>query len=125
MKAGCRNGRSVEQTKAASARSDRAARPDRDPLQRAQALARVGATSTSGGRSGSCCPGARTTTTGPVTERATTETVRRSSVEPCQSRAALGEPMRDERPPASTTPAVFSTTIVMLSPFPRSAVVHA
>src|SRR5258708_32772406 len=32
-------------------------------------------------------------------------TVRRSNVEPCHSRAALGVPIRDERPPASTIPA--------------------
>ena len=123
MKAGCRKGRSVEHTKAASARSDRAASPTAIPCNGPSPSRGSEATSTSGGRSGSCWPGARTTITGPVTARATTETVRRSRVEPCQSRAALGEPMREERPPASTTPAVFSTTVVMrIAPSPLGIV---
>ena len=37
-------------------------------------------------------------------------TARRSSVEPCQSSAAFGVPMRSERPPASTMPALRSVT---------------
>jgi hypothetical protein len=31
--------------------------------------------------------------------------VRYSNVEPCHSRQAFGVPIRDDRPPASTTPA--------------------
>ena len=37
-----------------------------------------------------------------------TPQVRRSRVEPCHSRDALGAPIRDERPPASTTPAALT-----------------
>jgi hypothetical protein len=37
--------------------------------------------------------------------------VRRSSVDPCHSSAALGSPIRDERPPASTMPAVRDVTL--------------
>ena len=54
-------------------------------------------------------PGARTTTTGPPAARARMPAVRRSSVEPCHSRAALGVPIREDRPPASTTPAETAT----------------
>jgi NAD(P)-dependent dehydrogenase (short-subunit alcohol dehydrogenase family) len=53
---------------------------------------------------------ARTTTTGPSTVRATTPMVRRRSVDPCHSRVAFGAPIRDERPPASTMPAVRGVT---------------
>ena len=45
--------------------------------------------------------------TGPPVARETMPTVRRSNVEPCHSRAALGAPIRDDRPPARTIPAVF------------------
>ena len=71
-------------------------------------------TSTPEGSVGSGWPGAPTTTTGPSTARPTTETVRRSRVEPCHSSAAFEDPIREDRPPASTTPAVLSTTSVML-----------
>jgi hypothetical protein len=37
--------------------------------------------------------------------RATSAAVRYNKVEPCHSRPDFGTPMRDERPPASTTPA--------------------
>src|SRR5262249_3314295 len=55
-------------------------------------------------------PAARTTTTGPSTARATIPTVRPRSVDPCHSRAALGVPIREDRPPASTTPAQAITS---------------
>ena len=59
---------------------------------------------------GSSWPAARTTTTGPSTARATRPTARRTSVEPCHSSVAFGAPMRVERPPARTMPAVRSAT---------------
>ena len=62
-------------------------------------------TSTSGGSAGRSWPRARTTTTGPPVARARMPTVRRSSVDPCHFRPALGAPIRDDHPPASTTPA--------------------
>src|SRR5262249_47527434 len=67
---------------------------------------------------GSSCPGARTTTTGPSTARCATPVTRRNSVEPCQSSAALGEPMRDDLPPARTI-APASNTRAMLVVRPR------
>ena len=105
--AGCRNGMSVEQTNAISARPATRGQPGGQPLHRAPGpRAGPSTTSASGGSSGSACPGARTTTTGPSVARGRMPTVRRSSVEPCHSRAALGVPIRDDRPPASTIPAV-------------------
>ncbi len=65
--------------------------------------------STSSGSAGSSCPGARTTTTGPSTARPTMPVMRRSSVDPCHSSAAFGVPMREDRPPARTMPAVSAT----------------
>src|SRR5262249_52000399 len=67
------------------------------------------ATTVPSGSSGRSWPVARTTTTGPFAARATIPTVRRSRVDPCHSRAALGVPIRDDRPPASTTPAEIAT----------------
>ena len=63
------------------------------------------------GRSGRSWPGARTTTTGPFAARATIPAVLRSRVDPCHSRAALGVPMREDWPPASTTPAETTATL--------------
>jgi len=79
MNAGCRNGMSVELTNATSARPLSAASPAAMPC------------------------------TGPFVARAPIPTVRRSNVDPCHSRAALAVPIRDDRPPASTTPAHIAT----------------
>src|SRR5215470_8606590 len=110
MKAGCRNGRSVELTNAASACPLSAASPAAIPCT--GPLPRRGSSTTvaSFGRSGRSWPAARTTTTGPFTARATIATVRPSSVDPCHSSAALGVPIREDRPPASTTPAQAITS---------------
>ena len=94
---------SVEPTNATppSTASKPASRPCSGPCpSRASSTTRMPS-----GSSGSSWPGARTTTTGPPTPRATTPQVRRSSVDPCQSSHAFGVPMRLERPPASTIPA--------------------
>src|SRR5687768_904582 len=74
-----------------------------------------------GPSSGSSCPGARTTITGPSTARPTTPVTCRSRVEPCHSRAAFGVPIRDERPPARTTPAAefIQSTVYDMSRFRR------
>jgi hypothetical protein len=37
-------------------------------------------------------------------------TVRRSSVDPCHSKAAFDVPIREDSPPASTTPAKSATS---------------
>ena len=60
---------------------------------------------------------ARTTTTGPPVARARMPTVRRSSVDPCHSSAALGVPIRDDRPPASTTPAESRHALMLVVGF--------
>ena len=57
------------------------------------------------GSSGRSWPLALTTTTGPPVARARMPTVRASRVDPCHSSDALGAPIREDRPPASTTPA--------------------
>ena len=57
----------------------------------------------------------------PVTARATIPVTRRSSVEPCQSRAAFGEPMREDRPPASTIPAASSMGTIVRPGFSGAA----
>ena len=96
---------SVELTKAASARSAIAASPAARPCTGPWPSRGSSTTSTSAGSAGRSWPRARTTTTGPPVARAKMPTVRRSRVDPCHSRAALGVPIRDDRPPASTTPA--------------------
>ena len=62
-------------------------------------------TRTPAGRPGSSWPGALTTTTVPAAAP-TRPATWPSSVDPCHSRPALGVPIREERPPARTIPAV-------------------
>ena len=101
-------GTSVEDTYATGARSAIAARPAASPWSGPRPSRSSVTISTPPASAGNDCPRADTTITGPVTDRATIPVTRRSSVEPCQSSAALGEPMREERPPASTIPAASS-----------------
>ena len=100
--AGCSSGTSVEDTYAISARSPIAARPAARPWSGPRPSRSSVTTSTAPSSAGNACPGADTTTTGPSTDRATIPVTRRSRVEPCQSSAAFGEPIREDRPPAST-----------------------
>ena len=96
---------SVEQTNAASARPLSAASPAAIPCTGPLPSRGSSTTTVPFGRSGRSWPPARTTTTGPSVARATIPTVRRSSVDPCHSSAAFGVPIREDWPPASTTPA--------------------
>jgi hypothetical protein len=52
--------------------------------------------------------------------RATSETVRYNNVEPRHSRPDFGVPMREERPPASTTPAAVSAPVCITATLARS-----
>src|ERR1700678_3117836 len=101
---------SVELMKAVSARPTSAARPTAIPWTGPLPSRGSSTTWVPAGRSGRTWPFARTTTTGPPVARATMPTVRRSSVDPCHSSAALGVPIREDRPPASTTPARSATS---------------
>ena len=89
---------SVELTNATSARPLSAASPAAMPCTGPLPSRGSSTTRVPSGRSGRSWPVARTTTTGPLVARATIPTVRRSSVDPCHSRAALGVPIRDDRP---------------------------
>ena len=99
---------SVAQTNALSA-ARTAARPAAMPCSGPSPGAGSRAITTPGGSGGSSHvppPSApTTTTTGPVTVRMSSAAVRYSNVEPCHSREDFGVPIRDDRPPASTTPA--------------------
>ncbi len=63
-------------------------------------------TSKSPGSKGSDWPRERTSTTGPPTPRATIPATRRTRVEPCHSKAGFEQPIRVERPPMRTIPAL-------------------
>ncbi len=63
-------------------------------------------TSKSSGSKGSDWPRERTSTTGPPTPRATIPATRRTRVEPCHSKAGFEQPIRVERPPMRTIPAL-------------------
>ena len=105
--AGCSSGVSTPVTKTTSARSPIRRRPAAMPSQRPAAVARVlGELDLAAAAAAAPGRRARTTTTGPSTARATMPAARRTSVEPCHSSAPSGVPMRVERPPASTMPAV-------------------
>src|SRR5690348_6254118 len=114
---------SVEQTNAASARPLSAASPAAIPCTGPLPSRGSSTTTVPSGRSGRSWPPARTTTTGPSAARATIPTVRRSSVDPCHSSAAFAVPIREDRPPASTTPAEPAISSWYASPglAPRSA----
>ena len=104
------SGTSTDDTKAIEARSPSAARPAASPSSGPRAGRSSVTTSTDAGSGGSSWPAAATTTTGPPTDRRTIPRTRRRSVEPCQSSAAFGVPILEDRPPVSTIPPTFCTT---------------